>query len=370
MSLFLLSEEHRLLQDSARSFIQDRAPVSLLRGLRDSGNSTGFDRALWAEAVALGWSGILVPEAFGGSDLGFVGMGLVLEAAGRTLAPLPLVSTALTAPVALRRLGDPAQQENWLPRIAAGEAMFALAIDETAHHAPAHVRLTATPDGQGWRLSGEKLFVADGHLADQLLVLARTDDGALGLFLAAADAAGVERRALATVDSRGAADIRFHNTPAVALAAGGPEDIELVLDATRAGLAAEMLGQAQQAFDLTADYLRTRTQFGQVIGGFQALQHRAANMLVELELTRSAVMAALAALDADRPDVPELASLAKARAGDTLHLISNETVQLHGGIGMTDAHDAGLYLKRARVLEAQLGSAAFHRSRYAHLLGA
>jgi len=370
MSLFTLSEEHRLLQDSARGFIQERAPVSRLRRLRDGGNNSGFDPALWREAVELGWAGILVPEAHGGSDLGFVGMGLVLEEAGRTLAPMPLLATALIAPLALRSMGSAQQQSQWLPQIAAGEAIFAFAVDETAHHAPRTVKTVAAPDGEAWRLTGEKLFVADGHVADRLLVLARRPDGALGLFLAAAAAPGVARRPLVTVDSRGAADIQFAGTPAVALEAGAAGALDRLLAAAACGLAAEMLGQAQQAFDLTAEYLRTRTQFGQVIGAFQALQHRAAALLIELELTRSAVMAALSALDANHDDVLALASLAKARAGETLHLATNEMVQLHGGIGMTDAHDAGLYLKRARVLEAQFGSAAYHRDRYLALLGA
>lgn len=369
MSPFSLSEEQQLLQDAARAFLTEEASTAVLRRLRDGGDASGFDPSLWSKIVELGWTGVLIPEEHGGSPLGFKSMGLLLEAAGRTLAPLPLLSTALIAPTALLRLGSSVQQGRWLPRIVAGEALFALAIDESAHHAPARTALRAEPAAEGWRLSGRKAYVVDGQAAQLLLVVARRPEGDLGLFLAAAEAPGVTRKPLVTIDGRGAADIHFAGTPAEALAEGGPEGLEAVLDAARAGLAAEMLGQAQQAFEVTAEYLRTRTQFGQVIGAFQALQHRAAKMLVDLELTRSVVLAALAALDAGRADAPRLASMAKARAGETLHLVSNEMVQLHGGIGMTDAHDAGLYLKRARVAEALYGSAAFHRDRYAALQG-
>ncbi len=173
---------------------------------------------------------------------------------------------------------------------------------------------------------------------------------------------------LITVDSRGAADLRFENVEADALN-GGADVLDQILDRARIGLAAEMLGQASEAFEITSEYLKTRKQFGQVIGGFQALQHRAAKMFTELELTRSCVMAALDALDRDAKDIPALASLAKARAAETLHLVSNELVQMHGGIGMTDAHDAGLYLKRARVAEGLYGGASYHRDRYARLNG-
>ncbi|WP_395644779.1 acyl-CoA dehydrogenase family protein [Terricaulis sp.] len=354
---FTLNDEQRLLKDSARDFIREQAPVSRLRKARDA-KANGRDPDLWREMAAMGWAGILVPEEFGGAGLGYVGLGVVLEETGRTLAASPLLSTAMIGASALMLGGSDAQKQEWLPKIAAGEVTFALAIDEGAHHAPQASKLK----GSGGKISGAKKYVADGHIADVFLVGA-----ADGLYLVRADAKGVARKELITVDSRGAADVTFDGAEAQKL--GDAKVLEQLLDRARIGLAAEMLGQAQQAFEITGDYLKTRKQFGQVIGGFQALQHRAAKMFTDMELTRSCVYAALDALDRDAKNLAEYASLAKARAGETLHLVSNELVQMHGGIGMTDEHDAGLYLKRARVAEALYGGASYHRDRYATLLG-
>jgi len=238
-----------------------------------------------------------------------------------------------------------------------------LAVDEGPHHAPDKVT-TTFKDG---KLTGKKTFVLEGMAAGIIIVSGKGPNGD-GLFLVRADDPGVKRTRLSLADSRGAANIEFNGAAAEPLN-GGPELVEKVLDRARAGVAAEMLGSATQAFETTLDYLKTRVQFGQVIGSFQALQHRAAKMFTDLELSRSAVEAALAAIDSDSPDVPELVSLAKAKMGDTYHLVSNEMVQMHGGIGMTDAHDAGFYLKRARAAEAAFGNQAFHRDRYARING-
>lgn len=354
---FTLNEEQRLLKDAARDFCREQAPVSRLRKMRDD-KKNGRDPDLWREMAQMGWAGILVPEEHGGAGLGFVGMGVVLEEAGRTLAASPLHSTGLIAASALTLGGSDAQKAEWLPKIAAGEVVFAFAVDEGAHHAPA----SSNAKFANGKLSGVKKYVADGHVADVFIVA-----GADQLYLVRADAAGVSRRELITVDSRGATDVTFDNAQAEKL--GGAGLLDSVLDRARIGMAAEMLGQAQAAFEITGEYLKTRKQFGQVIGGFQALQHRAAKMFTDIELTRSCVLAALEALDRNANDIAEYASLAKARAADTLHVVSAEMVQMHGGIGMTDAHDAGLYLKRARVAEALYGGASFHRDRYAALLG-
>ena len=364
------SEEHELLRHAARSFVNEKMPTTHMRAVRDA-HGEGFDRALWAEMVALGWSGILIPEEFGGSALGYVGMGIVLEETGRTLAPSPLHSTALIGAATLLLGGTAAQKAKWLPKIASGQAIAALAVDEGPHHAPHKLQTEAKATGPGFTLNGKKQYVADGHAADLLIVAARTHDR-VALFLVPAKTPGVSITQLNTIDGRGAADIALQNAAvraddALQANGDGMALLDQILDRARIGLAAEMLGQAAQAFETTSEYLKTRVQFGQVIGTFQALQHRAAKMLVELELTRSCVAAALSALDENHNDVRALASLAKARAGETLHLVSNEMVQMHGGIGMTDAGDPGLYLKRARVAEALYGSAAFHRDRYASL---
>ena len=349
----VFTEEQTMLRDAAKAWVQEKSPVAAFRKLRDSGNIDGFDRAAWREMAEMGWTGILVPEEYGGTGLGYLTIGVVLEETGRTLTASPLVSTALTAATALLLGGSEAQKKEWLPRIADGSVVAALAVDEGPHHHPEKIAMA------GGTLSGTKMFVAEGGAAELIIVATRD-----GLFLVRGDAKGLTRRKLHSVDSRGFANLTFENVEAEAMA----PVLDQVLDRTRAGLAAEMLGTATQAFDTTLDYLKTRTQFGQLIGTFQALQHRAAKMYTDLELTRSCVEAALGAIDRGANDVPQLVSLAKAKAGETLHLVSNEMVQMHGGIGMTDAHDAGLYLKRARVAEALYGGASYHRDRYATLL--
>lgn len=354
----VLTDDQTLVRDSAREWATDRAPVSALRGLRETGEA--FDPALWHEMSELGWAGVLVPETHGGSELGLTALGLILAETGRTLAASPLLAHSLGVS-AIVQGGSPALQGEWLPRLAAGELTAVLAVDEGPHHAPE--RLTTRWDSG--RLHGAKRFVPDGMAADLLVVAAVGPDGP-ALFLAPTDAEGLRGSRRRLTDSRGWADITLSDVPTEPL--GGPEVLAAVLDRAYALSAAEMLGTAAAAFEMTLTYLKTRTQFGQLIGGFQALQHRAAKMFTELQLAQSCVEAALAAGETAQP-FPALASLAKARANDVLHLVSNETVQMHGGIGMTDEHDAGLYLKRARTAEALYGSSAYHRDRYARVHG-
>ncbi|WP_374470902.1 acyl-CoA dehydrogenase family protein [Phenylobacterium sp.] len=359
----VLNEEQSMLKDAAKSWVQEKSPVTAFRKMRDSGVELGYDAAAWNEMAEMGWAGVIIPEEFGGSNFGYLSLGLILEELGRTLTASPLLASGLAAASALILGGDDAQKGEWLPKIAAGEAVGTLAIDEGPHHNPEKVEATVS----GGKLTGKKTFVLEG-MAANLFVVSAKEGGEVGLYLVRAEGPGVTRQRLALADSRGAANVSFDGAPAEKLA-GGAALVEKVLDRARAGLCAEMLGAATQAFETTLDYLKTRVQFGQVIGSFQALQHRAAKMFTDLELARSAVEAALAAIDNDTPDVPELVSLAKAKMGDTFHLVSNEMVQMHGGIGMTDAHDAGFYLKRARAAEAAFGNQAYHRDRYAKIQG-
>ena len=372
----VLTEEQSMLRDSARTWTQEKSPVTAFRKVRDAGLPLGYDPAAFAEMAEMGWTGVIIPEEYGGSDFGYLSLGLVLEETGRTLTASPILSSALAAASAIILGGSTAQKEAWLPKIASGEAVGTLAVDEGPHHNPSKVAVTAARAGAGYTVSGAKTFVLDGMAANVFVVSARTsgadgDKDGVSLFLVAADAKGVSRKALKLADSRGAANVSFDGAAADLLGEEGKgyELLEKVLDRARAGLAAEMLGSAVQAFETTLDYLKVRVQFGQVIGSFQALQHRAAKMFTDLELARSCVEAALTAIDNNSPDVPELVSLAKAKMGDTLHLVSNEMVQMHGGIGMTDAHDAGLYLKRARAAEATYGGQSYHRDRYARIQG-
>ncbi|MFC3076563.1 acyl-CoA dehydrogenase family protein [Phenylobacterium terrae] len=375
----VLSEEQSMLRDAAKSWVQEKSPVTAFRKMRDSGVELGYDANAWNEMAEMGWAGVIIPEEYGGSNFGYLSMGLILEELGRTLTASPLLASGLGAASALVLGGTEEQKSNWLPKIAAGEAVGALAVDEGAHHAPEKVALKAEKSGDGYTLNGTKTFVLEGLAANVYIVSARTsgapgDAKGVTLFVVPADAAGISKKRLSLADSRGAANVTFENVKVGADAVLGEVDngyplLEKVLDRARAGIAAEMLGSATQAFEVTLEYLKTRVQFGQVIGSFQALQHRAAKMFTDLELSRSAVEAALQAIDADTPDVPELVSLAKAKMGDTFHLVSNEMVQMHGGIGMTDAHDAGFYLKRARAAEAAFGNQAYHRDRYARIQG-
>jgi alkylation response protein AidB-like acyl-CoA dehydrogenase len=362
----VLTEEQSMLRDAAKSWVQEKSPVTAFRKMRDSGVELGYDSAAWNEMAEMGWAGVIIPEEYGGSNFGYLSLGLVLEELGRTLTASPLIASGLTAASALILGGSDAQKSEWLPKIAEGSVVATLAVDEGPHHHPEKVEATVA----NGKLNGKKTFVLEGYGANLLIVSAKVGDK-IELFLVPGDAPGITKQRLQLADNRGAANLTFKDVPVGddAKLNGGAELLEKVLDRARAGIAAEMLGSALQAFETTLDYLKTRVQFGQVIGSFQALQHRAAKMFTDLELSRSAVEAALAAIDNDSPDVPELVSLAKAKMGDTFHLVSNEMVQMHGGIGMTDAHDAGFYLKRARAAEAAFGNQAYHRDRYARIQG-
>ncbi len=374
-----LSSEARLVQDTAQAFFAEKSPITALRKLRDGQDPDGFSRPLWHEMAELGWTGFLVPEEYGGSEFGNVGLGLVMEAAGRTLAATPLLSTSLIGASALAIAGSAMQKDTHLPGLVAGDQIFALALEESPHHAPTHIATEAKKHGGGYRLTGRKTFVLDGNVADTLIVAARTsgaggDRGGVTLFLVPSDAPGVSRTRTIMVDSRNAANLRLDNVEVADEAALGPIDggsdvLDAVLDRARVGLAAEMLGSSLECFERTVQYLKDRKQFGVPIGSFQALKHRAAQMFCEIEVTRSSVLAALSALDDNANDAAMLASLAKTKANDTFFLVGNEGVQMHGGIGMTDEHDIGLFTKRARVAMATFGNSAFHRDRYAMLMG-
>jgi len=375
----VLTEEQQLLRDTATQFFQERAPIANLRKIRDSKNPDGFDRAVWKEMADLGFAGILTSEKYGGTDFGPVGLGLVLEQSGRTLAASPLVSTVLVSGSAVQLAGSATQRQELLSAIAAGEIIMTLALEEGAHHNPTHIATKAVSEGAAFRLSGSKTFVLDGHVADKLIVAARTSGDVnaktgITLFIIDAKAKGVTITRTLMVDNRNAANITFDNVsvPADAVLGsvdGGNDVIEQVLDIARIGLAAEMLGSIQEVFDTTVEYLKERKQFGVPIGSFQALKHRISDLFAEIELCRSVVLDALSALEARRNDVPLVASLAKARLSDTATRMTNEGLQMRGGMGMTDQFDIGLFMKRARVAAATFGDANFHRDRYATLEG-
>ena len=369
----VLSEEETMLRESARDFLAARAPVAHLRTLRDDAVADGFSRDLWGEMADMGWPAVLVPEDHGGLGLGAVGLGVILEECGRTLTPSPLLSSALVAATAIAAGGSEAQRAAWLPAIADGSHLFALACDETARHDPAPRKTKATPRGDRLVIDGAKRAVHDGHVADTLLVTARLEDRPV-LVAVPAGHPGVHITPSAVLDTHRAARVVFDQVEVGADALlGDAEDggalIGLALDAGRIGAAAELLGVAREAFERTLAYLGDRRQFGVPIGSFQALQHRAAQLWCALETGQSVLLHALKALDARAPDLAAAASLAKAQLSATAHLAATEAIQMHGGIGMTDEFDIGFFLKRQRILEALWGDRHFHLDRYARERG-
>jgi alkylation response protein AidB-like acyl-CoA dehydrogenase len=355
-----LTDEQVMLRDMAREWSDKENPVSAFRKARDAGHSEGYDPAIYTEMAQMGWTGIVIPEEHGGSDFGFTGLGLVLEELGRNVAAAPLAASSAAA-IAIILGGSDAQKAKYLPRIASGELVATLAIDEGAHHNPDRIETAV----EGGKINGTKAFVAEGDSAGMFVVAAKD-----GLYLVDGDADGVSRAKRAIVDSRSHAEITLRDVAVgneSRLAEGGDDLLDKVLDCARVIACAEMLGLAVQAFATTNDYLKTRVQFGQVLSSFQALQHRMAEMFGDIEMMRSAVETALSALDSDIDSAAEAVAVAKATANDTVHRITHEMIQLHGGIGMTDEHDAGFYFKRARVLESQWGGSGYHRERFAKL---
>ncbi len=375
----VLSEEQSMLRDSARGLISDKAPVSHLRQLRDSNDPTGFSRDLWKTFAEMGFSGLLVPEDFGGSGLGCVEAGVVMEEIGRNLMPSPFLATAVLAASALSRGGSAAQKSEHLPGIADGSLLASLAIDEGAKHRPLMTKMQAVRSGNGFRLVGDKSFVVDGHTAGLLIVAARTAGAAgeregLTLFLVDPKIKGIEIERTAMVDSHNAARIKFDNVEVNADGVLGEVDqggilLEGVLNVGRGAVASEMVGVAEGVFGRTVDYLKERKQFGKAIGEFQALQHRAAQLYIEIEITRATVLKALQTLDSDFEKASAAVAVAKARAGSTATLAVQEGVQMHGGMGMTDQFDIGFFMKRARVCQELFGDSNFHADQLARMKG-
>jgi alkylation response protein AidB-like acyl-CoA dehydrogenase len=370
-----LTEEQTLLQRAAKDFVAGRAPLARTRKLAASGE--GYSREVWQQMAKLGWLGLTVSEEHGGAGLGHRYLMVVLEELGKALVPEPIVSTVLLGATAIELGGSKAARSEHLAAIVAGERIVALAHQEKGSRfalgAVDTLATKAAKSGASYVLRGEKVHVADGTIADWLIVSARAVDG-MGLFLVPAKAStGLTIERQERIDGRSCAIVRLDGvTVGPEMRLGGPERglalLERVVDAGTVGLCAEMLGSMAAAFAMTLEYLKTRVQFGVAIGSFQALQHRAARLYVESELARSAVLLAHDALDGEG-SAARAASAAKAKCTDAFLLIAHEAIQMHGGIGMTHEHDIGLYLKRARVAEMTFGDAAYHRDRFARVHG-
>jgi alkylation response protein AidB-like acyl-CoA dehydrogenase len=378
------TDDQAMLAETVTGFIADEGSTKKqLRRWRDQGCKDGFGHELWGKFAEMGLTGMLVAEADGGLGMGHIEAGIVLEQIGRNLTPSPFLTTAVMATTALAG-GSDEVRGRWLPGIVAGQTVAAMAIDEGAKHRPERIACKAEKAGNGFRLSGTKDFVVYGASADVLIVAARTsgaDDDAAGitLFAVPKDAAGVSHDSVRLVDSSMASHVKFDAVEldggtVIGDVDGGRELLNRVLAAGRAGAAAEQAGVAAGAMDMTVDYLKQRKQFGKLIGEFQALQHRAAHLYSELEIARAAVIKAQQLLDAngagavsDRAQL--MVSVAKAKAGKVAGLAVREGVQMHGGIGMTDEYDIGLYMKRDRALAEFMGDAFYHTQRVAELSG-
>jgi len=366
-----LTEDQAMLRDSARSFMaQEGAIAKQLRHWRDKGCSDGFGHDLWKQFAEMGFTGILIDEADGGLGLGHVEAGIVLEEIGRNLTPSPFLVSAVAFVEALK---GSKLRERWFPGLLAGETVAAIAIDEGPKHRPDEIAMQAARAGNGFRLSGTKQFVVQGGSADVTLVAARSDDG-LTVFAVEKGAQGLEVESVRLADGSLAARMTFDKVEVDADAVvgevgGGAEIVSRMLNAGRAGAAAELVGVGSAAMDMTVDYLKQRKQFGRLIGEFQALQHRAAHLYSELEIARAAALKAQQLLDEGSPEADAMVSVAKAKAGRASTLAVQEGVQMHGGIGMTDEYDIGLYMKRDRALNELFGDPNYHADRLARMKG-
>ena len=369
----ILTDEQTMLKDAADGFLNEHAPIAHLRKLRDTHDADGVSRDLWRAFGEMGLAGVIIPETHGGSGLGAVEAGVVAEALGRTLTPSPFMGSSVLSAKVLIDAGSADQQAAWLPRIAGGDAILSLAIDEGPKHAPSKMTTRAERFGNGFKLNGAKGFVLDGHVADALIVAARTDGGTM-LFLVDPTTAGIAIERTTMVDSHNAAritltDVAVDADAVIGAVDGGDAALEAALNLGRACAAATLTGAGDQAFQLTLDYLKTRKQFGKLIGEFQALQHRAAHLFTEIEIARAATLAALQALDSGSDDAPFAVAVAKAKAGRVAELAVQEGVQMHGGVGMTDEYDIGLFMKRVRVLNEFGGDAGFQAEAVARARG-
>ncbi len=374
----VINEEQQMLKTSAKEFLKNRAPIEALRKLRDSKDPKGYDPQLWKEMAEMGWASLNIPEAYGGMDFGFVGFGQVLEEMGRTLVASPMVSTCLVGTSIINFGGNTMQKENFLPRIAEGSILLSLASEESNAHRPLKVSTQYSKTDDGYSISGKKVFVLDGNVADYFVVTTTDASNAsangITLFIVDAKSEGITIEKKIMMDSRNAAIVTFDNVKAteadlIGEEGKGKKTLEKALDIARIGLSAEMLGSMQEAFDRTISYLKERKQFGVVIGTFQSLQHRAAQMYCEIQLCKSLVIKSLQAIDTDSPMLPYMASMTKSKVGEVLQLITNEGIQLFGGIGMTDDEEIGFFMKRARVAQQTFGDYNYHLDRFARLSG-
>ncbi len=369
---FELTSDQKMLAQTVRQFTKSKSPVERFRKLREAG--TPWERDVWAHMGELGWLSVPFPEEVGGFGAGFVEVAIIAEGLGKTLVPEPFIGSVVLGGMTLLHAGSSAQHEQWLAPMIEGNTSLALAYAERAsRHDVSRVATTATKDGGGWKLSGEKIFIPNGHEAEHLVVSAQTPDG-VGLFVVAADGAGVTRDKLKTIDGRGAGRLRLDGASVGDdcrlgdPGAGSVAILEHAMDYGAAAACAEGLGVCQATLDMTVAHLKERKQFNVPIGSFQVLQHRAVEMFVEVELMRSmSIMASIAVHDDDPVARKRAVSSAKAKLATAGRAVTRESIQLHGGIGITDEHDIGLFFKRMVALDSLFGDEVHHVERFASL---
>ena len=374
------TEEQELLRDTARKFLDSQCPTKFVREMMAT--DAAVTEEFWRQLADNGWLGITYPEGAGGSGLGLVDLVVLMEEIGRAVMPGPYLATVLLGGAAIAAAGSPEQRRDWLPRIAAGEVKATLAVTEpNARWDAAGITATAREARGGFALSGTKMFVPDAHLADVLVVAARSSDGStmedgVSLFLVPKDMPGLAIRRLPAVDeTRKLCEVRFDNVavPTSALLGElhrGWAPLQQVIDCAAVALSAEMCGAAQRVLEMTVDYAKLRVAFGKPIGSYQGVKHKCADMLVDIENAKSLTYYAAWAVDENEADAPLAVSMAKAAASDAGRKVCAAGIQLHGGIGMTWEHDLQLYLKRAKAGEVAFGDASWHRERVAQLMGA
>jgi acyl-CoA dehydrogenase len=368
----IINEEQKMLKESTKEFLDSKSPLSSMRNLRDNNFQT-YNKDLWVEMVEMGWTSLTIPEKYNGLNFGYVGLGQVLEEMGRKLTVSPIISTVLMSSTLINLSKNEILKTKLFQEIMNGSKLLTLAHEEGKHHNSNSLDTLISKEEDFFVLNGKKNFVIDGSISDYLIVSAKDESGSNTLIvLVDADTNGIKFNHKVHMDSRTYSDITFNNVKIekdnfLSSNGDGFSILDKTFDIVRIGLASEMLGSVQEAFEITMAYLKEREQFGVKIGSFQALQHRSALMFGEIELCKSIVLKALQSIDSNDSNLSKNASLAKAKLGLVFKLVSNEAVQMHGGIGVTDDADIGFFLKRARVIQRILGDSNYHLDRLAKI---
>ena len=361
----ILTEEQNMLKEAAAEFLEANSPLESFRKLRDN-NYKSFDPEVWKGFIEMGWTALTIPEKYGGLEFGYTGLGQILEETGKTLTKSPLISSILLSATAIRLSDNEFIKAKWLPKLMNGNTLMSFALDERSYFDPNTIKSTAILSDDNFIINGAKNMVIDACNSDLIIVVANLNNST-SLFLVDTKSEGVEIKTDILMDAGSYSSVIFKNVTVPAknqlnLKVKGEEMLKSIIEIGAIGLSCEMLGSVQAAFSQTMEYIKERQQFGTKIGSYQGLQHRAAKLFCEIELSKSVVIKSLQVIDQKNENLSYYAHLAKAKLGEVLKLISNEAIQMHGGIGVTDDVNIGFYLKRARVIQRLLGDTNYHLS--------